>query len=114
MFIPKNSTVFANLAGIVHNATIFPDPENFCPKRLLTRDFKPFTYVGKKNLCVCIDLYQHPSRHEPISIPSLSMFPVSSGRLMSPLLLTSSKRKIYQTPGIIPTDSIPIRSASIA
>ncbi|KAG0698338.1 cytochrome P450 [Suillus ampliporus] len=35
MFIPKNSTVFANLAGIMHDATMFPDPDNFHPERFL-------------------------------------------------------------------------------
>ncbi|KAG1752108.1 cytochrome P450, partial [Suillus lakei] len=35
MFIPKNSMVFSKLAGIMHAATMFPDPDNFCPERFL-------------------------------------------------------------------------------
>ncbi|OAX38379.1 cytochrome P450, partial [Rhizopogon vinicolor AM-OR11-026] len=35
MFIPKGSTVFANLAGIMHNLIMFPHPDNLCPERFL-------------------------------------------------------------------------------
>ncbi|TFK75624.1 cytochrome P450 [Pluteus cervinus] len=35
MFIPKGSTIFANLAGIMHDPEIFPSPDSFLPERFL-------------------------------------------------------------------------------
>ncbi|KAG1861187.1 cytochrome P450 [Suillus subalutaceus] len=38
--MPKNSAVFANLAGIVHDVTMFPDPDDF-PTRAATASTDP-------------------------------------------------------------------------
>ncbi|KAG6810836.1 hypothetical protein H0H92_010131 [Tricholoma furcatifolium] len=35
MFIPKGSTIFANLAGIMHDPELFPSPNDFQPDRFL-------------------------------------------------------------------------------
>ncbi|THH20767.1 hypothetical protein EUX98_g8515 [Antrodiella citrinella] len=35
MFIPKGSTVYANLAGIMHDPEMFPSPDTFIPERFL-------------------------------------------------------------------------------
>jgi len=45
MVIPKGSTVFANLAGIMHDPNMFPDPDNFMPERFLaTTDPRLLTF----------------------------------------------------------------------
>ncbi|KAI0718569.1 cytochrome P450 [Cerioporus squamosus] len=38
MYIPKGSTIFANLAGIMHDPVIFPSPDEFRPERFLETD----------------------------------------------------------------------------
>ncbi|KAI0080439.1 cytochrome P450 [Panus rudis PR-1116 ss-1] len=35
MFIPKGSTVFANMAGIMNDPELFPSPDSFIPERFL-------------------------------------------------------------------------------
>ncbi|TBU46186.1 cytochrome P450 [Dichomitus squalens] len=35
MYIPKGSTVFGNLAGIMHDPVMFPSPDDFRPERFL-------------------------------------------------------------------------------
>lgn len=48
MFIPKGSTVFANLSGIMNDPELFPSPEEFIPERFLpsspmfNADLRPF------------------------------------------------------------------------
>ncbi|KAI0822419.1 cytochrome P450 [Trametes gibbosa] len=60
MFIPKGSTVFAPLAGIMHDPGMFPSPDEFRPERFLEssdprmRDFDlPFGY-GRR---ICVGMH---------------------------------------------------------
>ncbi|CDO77905.1 hypothetical protein BN946_scf184692.g3 [Trametes cinnabarina] len=64
MFIPKGSTVFANLAGIMQDPVMFPSPEDFLPERFLEtydprlKDFElPFGF-GRR-ICVGMHLAQN-------------------------------------------------------
>ncbi|TFK78780.1 cytochrome P450 [Polyporus arcularius HHB13444] len=60
MYIPKGSTVFANLAGIMHDPVMFPSPDEFRPERFLEtdnprlRDFElPFGF-GRR---ICVGMH---------------------------------------------------------
>ncbi|KAI0664172.1 cytochrome P450 [Cubamyces menziesii] len=64
MFIPKGSTVFANLTGIMQDPIMFPSPEDFRPERFLEtddprlQDFElPFGF-GRR-ICVGMHLAQN-------------------------------------------------------
>ncbi|PIL29212.1 cytochrome P450 [Ganoderma sinense ZZ0214-1] len=60
MYIPKGSTVFGNLAGIMHDPVMFPSPDEFRPERFLEttnprlRDFDlPFGF-GRR---ICVGMH---------------------------------------------------------
>ncbi|KAI0768206.1 cytochrome P450 [Trametes elegans] len=64
MFIPKGSTIFANLSGIMQDPVMFPSPEEFRPERFLEsndprlQDFElPFGF-GRR-ICVGMHLAQN-------------------------------------------------------
>ncbi|KAI9056287.1 cytochrome P450 [Trametes sanguinea] len=64
MFIPKGSTVFANLAGIMQDPTMFPSPEEFRPERFLETDnprLKDFDlpFGFGRRICVGMHLAQN-------------------------------------------------------
>lgn len=86
MHIPKGSTVFANLAGIMHDPAMFPSPDTFSPERFLSPTAHPRTEPGAFDLPFGWGRRICPGMHLSLNSLFINVARILWGFTISPLL----------------------------